>query len=139
MRSGPRIAMASCLLAALAACAAAAAPAVARGAALRDVEGYAIASCLAAQDSPYLKDQGDGWASVIVQRGKGDLRVFAAVAAAVKAELAKGDMAIIRTEAGPAADKPLPVLYCGEIIDKAGVRAAINEAAAKLRAAYRRQ
>jgi hypothetical protein len=36
---------------------------------LRDVEGYVIASCLAQQSEPYLKDQGDGWASVVIQRG----------------------------------------------------------------------
>src|SRR6185436_9376363 len=66
-----------------------------------DVEGYAIASCLAAQDQPYLKDQGDGWASAIIQRSKGAPDAFVAVGTAVKAELAKGDMAVIRSETGP--------------------------------------
>jgi hypothetical protein len=47
-----------------------------RPAVVRDVEGYAIASCLVNQFEPYLKDQGDAWASVIVQRMKGDLEVF---------------------------------------------------------------
>ena len=28
----------------------------------RDVEGYAVASCLTNQAEPYLKDQGDAWA-----------------------------------------------------------------------------
>src|SRR3989442_2321369 len=37
----------------------------------RDVESYAIASCLTQQAEPYLKDQGDAWASVIVQRMHG--------------------------------------------------------------------
>src|SRR2546427_6325373 len=41
----------------------------------RDVESYAIASCLTQQAEPYLKDQGDAWASVIVQRMHGDIEV----------------------------------------------------------------
>jgi hypothetical protein len=103
----------------------------------RDVEGYAIASCLAAQDQPYLKDQGDGWASVIIQRGKGGLDIITAVAVAVKAELAKGDMAVVRSETGPTKEKPLPVLYCGEIIDVPSVKVAINRAVKKLAPSYR--
>jgi len=84
-----------CLLIAAACCIAMSSPdAYARSAVQRDVEGYAIASCLAGQDQPYLKDQGDGWASVIVQRGKGGLEALTAVAAAVKAELAKSNMAL---------------------------------------------
>jgi len=101
----------------------------------RDVEGYAIASCLSAQDQPYLKDQGDGWASVIIQRGKGGLDIITAVAVAVKAELAKGNMAVVRTETGPT--KELPVLYCGEIIDVPSVKVAINRAVKKLASSYR--
>ena len=113
--------------------------AYARSPVQRDVEGYAIASCLAAQDQPYLKDQGDGWASVIIQRGKGELDALTAVAAAVKAELAKGGMAIVHNEDGPIKDKPLPVLYCSEIIDAPSVHAAINTAVKKLAPSYRRQ
>ena len=107
-----------------------------RPAVVRDVEGYAIASCLAGQSEPYLKDQGDAWASVIVQRMKGDLEVFTGVAEQVKLETAKGEMAVVRNEAGPGPDKALPVLYCGEIIDKPAVRAAIQKAAAALNPAY---
>ena len=129
-----------CLLVAAACCAAiSTSDAYARSAVQRDVEGYAIASCLAAQDQPYLKDQGDGWASVIIQRGKGELDALTAVAAAVKAELAKGGMAIVHNEDGPIKDKPLPVLYCSEIIDAPSVHAAINTAVKKLAPSYRRQ
>ncbi len=138
MRSSPQI-LVGALMAAVAVCTGAkAGAAIGRSAVQRDVEGYAIASCLVGQKSPYLKDQGDGWASVIVQRGKGDLEVFRTVESAVKAELAKGDMAVIRNEVGPEPDKSLPVLYCGEIIDKPAVRAAIRKAIAKLARAYRR-
>ncbi|WP_349263243.1 hypothetical protein [Steroidobacter sp.] len=103
---------------------------------VRDVEGYAIASCLVNQSEPYLKDQGDAWASVIVQRMKGDLEVFANIAERVKLETAKGDMAVVRTEAEPGTDKALPVLYCSEIIDKPPVRAAIEKAVAALNSSY---
>lgn len=104
----------------------------------RDTESYAIASCLTYQSDPYLKDQGDAWASVIVQRARGDIEVFASVAAAVKVEVAKGDMAVVRNESEPGKDKAVPVMYCSEIIDKPGVRAAVQKAVATLAPAYAR-
>ena len=107
-----------------------------RPAVVRDVEGYAIASCLINQSQPYLEDQGDAWASVIVQRMKGDLEVFAGVAEQVKLETAKGEMAVVRNEAEPGTDKALPVLYCSEIIDEPAVRAAIRKAVAALNPSY---
>jgi hypothetical protein len=103
---------------------------------LRDVEGYAIASCLASQSDPYLKDQGDAWASVIIQRMKGDVEVLDDVLDRVKHENAKGEMAVIRDETGPGKDKALPMLYCVEIIDESSVRAAIQKAVAVLNSAY---
>ena len=104
---------------------------------LRDVEGYAIASCLTNQTQPYLKDQGDAWASVIVQRMKGSFDVLAGIAEHIKRENAKGEMAVIRDETGPGRDKTLPVLYCSEIIDRPSVRAAIQKAVAELNPSYR--
>lgn len=105
---------------------------------VRDVEGYAIASCLVNQSEPYLQDQGDAWASVIVQRMNGDIEVFASVAEQVKLEAAKGGMAVIRTEGAGGSDKALPVLYCSEIIDKPVVRAAVQKAVADLIPSYAR-
>lgn len=99
--------------------------------ALRDIEGYAIASCFTNQSQPYLKDQGDAWAAVIVQRMNGNLEALAAIAEEVKRENAKGNMAVIRNEGGSEKDKSLPVLYCGEIIDRPAVRAAIQKAVVK--------
>lgn len=109
---------------------------VPRPAVVRDVEGYAIASCLVSQAQPYLKDQGDAWASVIIQRMKGDLEVLTALAEQVKQESVQGEMAVIRDESAPGKDKELPVLYCGEIIDKPAVRAAIQNAVSALSTAY---
>jgi hypothetical protein len=132
--------MARCLLIAGTGCASMATfDACARSAVQRDVEGYAIASCLAVQDQPYLKDQGDGWASAIIQRAKGGLDALTAVAAAVKAEVARGQMAVIHSETGPMMDKTLPVLYCAEIIDAPSIQAAINKAIKKLASSYRSQ
>lgn len=102
----------------------------------RDVEGYAIASCLTNQAEPYLKDQGDAWASVIVQRMKGDLEPLADLAEAVKRESQTGTMAVIRDASQPTSGKPLPVLYCGEIIDMQAVRVAIQKAIRELAPAY---
>ena len=118
-----------------------------RGALQRDVEGYVIAACLSDQEQPYLKEQGEGWALVIVERGKADLDTLAGLAKAVKEELAKGHVPIIRNgdrpvihndhESGP--DMAAPVLYCGEIIDAPEVRKAIIKAMKKLFPAYHRR
>jgi hypothetical protein len=110
-----------------------------RPAVLRDVEGYAIAACLVQQAQPYLKDQGYVWAGAIVQRGKAPIEALTPVEDAVKRELDKGDMAIVHADANPPEDKAAPVLYCGEIIDKPAVRAAIQKTVAKLARRYRRQ
>jgi hypothetical protein len=103
---------------------------------LRDVEGYAIASCLLNQTDPYLKDQGDAWASVIVQRMKGNFDDLAGIREEVKREIAKGRMAIIRNETGPEKDKAVPLLYCNEIIDRPKIRTAIQSAVAVLKPSY---
>lgn len=105
----------------------------------RDVESYAIASCLTQQAEPYLKDQGDAWASVVVQRMHGDIEVLAGIAEQVQRENTKGangDMAVMRDETRPGQGKPLPVLHCGEVIDRPAVRAAIQKAIAALRPSY---
>lgn len=95
---------------------------------LRDAESYAIASCFANQSHAYLKDQGDAWASVIVQRSQIRPDALADIALQVKAELRKGNMAMMRDETRPQQDKSLPLLYCGEIIDLPAIRKAIQRA-----------
>lgn len=106
---------------------------------LRDVEGYAIASCLTQQSQPYLKDQGDAWASVIVEREKGSLDSMIGVAKQVKREIAKGNSAVIRVEVGPEEDRRLPALYCGEIVDVSAVRTAVQKAVTELDPSYRKE
>jgi hypothetical protein len=108
-----------------------------RPAVLRDVEGYAVASCLIHQAEPYLKDQGYAWGSAIIQRGKAPIEVLTPIEDAVKLEIAKGDMAIIHVDTNPPGDKAAPVLYCGEIIDTPSVRATIQKTVTKLKPFYR--
>jgi len=108
-----------------------------RGSVQRDVEGYATASCFARQKEPLLKNQGEAWVDVIVQRSQGDIEDFKAVADAVEAQLAKEPMPMARQESDPMRSKALPVLQCAEIIDEPAVRSAINKAIKKLAPAYR--
>lgn len=118
--------------------AAVAAAVPARTALDRDVQGYAVATCMAAQSEPFLRDQGDAWAAAIVQRGHGSIAQLAPLRAAVLAELAKRNIPIGREEAAPMAGKPLVVMYCAEIIDTPSVRTAIARARSALSRAYAR-
>ncbi len=89
------------------------------------------------QPQSYLKDQGDAWASVIIQRMKRQSRYLSCyLTEQVKRENAKGEMAVIRNETGLGKDKILPLLYCYEIIDRPAVRAAIQKAGAALNPSY---
>ena len=104
----------------------------------RDVEGYAVASCLIKQKEPLLKDQGALWADGIVQRSHGDIEDFRSVADAVDADVAQKPLPQARRESDPMHAAPVPVPFCAEIIDDAPVRAAIDKAIKKLAPAYRR-
>lgn len=105
-------------------------------AAKRDVEAYAIASCLNYQRQPFLKDQGDGWASAVIQRFKGELDDLAAVAAVVKAEVSKGNMIVIPDETVPEREMALPVAYCFDILNTPSVHAAVEKSINKLESFY---
>jgi hypothetical protein len=111
----------------------------ARPAVQRDVEGYAIAACLTKQPEPYLREQGEAWGSVIVERSEGDIEPFTELAKAVDKEVAKGDMAMVHRDDGPARIVKAPVLYCAEIIDQPAVAAAVDKAIKKLGPSYRRK
>lgn len=107
-----------------------------RSAVQRDIESYAIASCLAQQTNAYVKDQGDAWASVIVQRMKGDLDALTEISEQVKRESASGEMPVVRDESNPMRAKTLPVMHCAELIDRPAVRTAIQKAVVALRPGY---
>lgn len=107
-----------------------------RNAATRDVEEYAIASCLFYQQQLFLKDQGDSWASAIIQRSKGELDYFTALADAVKMEVSKGNMVVIRAENEPGHEKALPIAYCFELLNTPSVHSAVERATKKLASSY---
>ncbi|MBN7808144.1 hypothetical protein JZX86_22625 [Agrobacterium rosae] len=100
----------------------------------QDVEGYAVATCLTAQNSDYLKDQGDGWASIIVQRGYGDAEDWQPLIDAVNSALKDGSVAVITGDG--TSSKQMPVFYCAEIIDQPKVRSAVDATMEKMKSAY---
>ena len=103
---------------------------------LGDVSDYALASCYAFQDEPYLKDQGDAWASVIIQRMKGDPSRLLSLVEVIKQQIDKKSMAVMRSELEPEQDKRLPVLYCNDIVHSTEVEAEIIDSSRKLESAY---
>ena len=101
---------------------------------LHYVNGYAVASCFAQLNDPFLKDQGDRWAGAIVQySGRYDFDILLPVAQAVKKEVAKQEMIIVTDDNHPKLGKELPLFYCYDIVLKPAVRAAINTAYEKIK------
>jgi hypothetical protein len=107
-----------------------------RTAVQRDVEDYAVATCLTKQNETFLKEQGDLWADAIVQRSAGPIEDFTSVADAVAADVATKPMAMAHQESDPMHAKPVPIPYCAEIVDDKPVRAAIDKAIKKLAPEY---
>lgn len=95
---------------------------------LHDAEGYAIASCLAKQQEPFLQQQGGGWASVVIERGNVDLERLMLIDDRVREVVAKGGMPVVHDESSATGDATLPVLYCVGIVENSSVRAAIDQA-----------
>ncbi len=102
----------------------------------RDLADYATATCFAAQQNAYLKDQGERWAGAVMQRAHGPVEQWTAVADAVAAELKARGIAAGQGEGPQSATIPLPVMTCGQIAATATVRAAIERAASALAADY---
>lgn len=125
---------------ALIACAAAApASAAPRSALTRDVEGYAVSSCLAAQSDATLRTQGEGWGSMIIMgRAHGDPEKWRPLHDAVRAALNPADVPRLKPERAIDPSPQLPLAYCAEIIDTPRVRAAIDAATKRLAVDYRR-
>jgi hypothetical protein len=92
-------------------------------------QSYAVAVCLAQQDSADLKDQGNGWAANIAQRDAFDPERYAQLGLVIKAQVARGDMVSIATESPPMKRRMLPVQYCSELIHLPAIVAAIDRAA----------
>lgn len=95
---------------------------------LKDIESYAIASCLCNQADPYLKQQGDAWASAIIQRTNITLETLTSISAQIDNYAGGGQTALVRSEAPGEKDKSLPLMFCYEIVEKSEIRAAIQGA-----------
>ena len=105
----------------------------------RDLTRYAMAACLAAQDQPYLKDQGQRWASGLIELGHGPVEAWLPVAQAVTAELARTGVGMSKPDGPLHPSVPTPLMTCGHIADAPLERAAIDTAARALAADYAAQ
>ncbi|MFJ7440140.1 hypothetical protein ACIQW5_21025 [Methylorubrum thiocyanatum] len=103
-----------------------------------DVEGYAMAACLTRQDVPFLREQGYLWGDVVLQRGHGPVEDWTTLAEAVGAAAARRAMPMARGD-GAVHDplKPMPLLFCHELVRSPAVRAAKARAMRRLAPAYR--
>lgn len=107
--------------------------AVARSELDRDLDGYAIASCMIASHSPVLIEQGHGWAGAIVQRSHGPIKIFQQIASAVNQEIRVSGFALGHRD-GPVQSSRLNLFMvtCGEIVDNRRVAIAIARARVSL-------
>ena len=102
------------------------------------VEGYAIATCLVEQSEPYLKDQGDAGRRSSFNGPTARSSCFARCRRRSNQRSRRESRQPFVRKVIRSISKPVPVLYCAEIIDEAPVRAAIDGAIKKLTPAYRR-
>lgn len=102
----------------------------------RDTIDYAMASCVASQPQPFLKDQGERWANAVIQRGHGAIEHWSRIADAVEIELKRSGIAQGQGDGSQAETVPLPVMTCGEITDRPRVQAAIAIARRTLSSDY---
>lgn len=100
----------------------------ASGATRRDAEDYAIATCLTAQSSPYLRDQGFGLGAIVVERAGGAVDRWAGLVKAVKAELAGRPMLTIHGDGPVGVEKAMPVAQCLQLLRAPRVMRAIDTA-----------
>jgi len=114
------------------------AQAKARSALDRDLDDYAISTCLLETDNTALKEQGGRWAGAIVQRSHGPIEAFSLIADAVRAEIKEKGFAQGHDD-GPIASGAIamPMLTCGEMTDQPKVAHAMSKAKAALRRHYR--
>ena len=113
--------------------------AVARSALDRDLEGYAIASCMIASRDTVLMEQGQGWAGAIVQRSHGPIEIFSGVSKVVNEKIRVSGFAVGHQD-GPVQSNgtKLFMLTCGEIIDQPSIVRAVARARLKLARYYKK-
>ncbi len=113
----------------------------------RDVEGYASSACLtnisaadfSAQDVAFLKQQGEFWGSIIVERSKGDIEHLIGLIPVIQSAMSEMPMTMVKRD-GPEdqAAQPASIFYCSEIIDNPKVRISIEKTIKKLTPFYKK-
>jgi hypothetical protein len=115
----------------------------------RDVEGYAVSSCLmtlkqkegviSAKDAEFLNQQGQYGVDIVIQRGEGDVETLFMVGPLVQAAMETKPISMVQGD-GPFDERShhAAIFYCVEIIDAPKVRASIDKAIAKLKPAYKK-
>lgn len=96
---------------------------------LQEIRGYAMASCLAYQPGPALRQQGYGWASAVVQGMDGGIDGLSSVAETVRRASADAPPPTIRDETAPGQEMQLTILHCYQVAHSPAVEAAVRDAA----------
>jgi hypothetical protein len=73
-----------------------------------------------------LRQLGDAWGGIILNRSRLSLDRLSPLRAAVKTEITRRPMLLVHGDT-PLGQTEAPVAYCAEIIDAPAVRAAINK------------
>lgn len=108
------------------------------------VNGFAMAHCLRSlgnkglpeTDARVLREQGDRWGQVLVERSHGDIfAAFDILLPAIDAAVAATPMALVKVE-DTGGSATAPVYYCVDLLRQPAVARAIAEARAGLAADY---
>lgn len=107
------------------------------------VAGFAMAYCLRTlgnkglpeRDVQVLREQGERWNQVVVERSRGDITLFFAMMPVIDAAMSATPMAQVKDEAN-AGSLPAPVFYCAEILRQPAVSQIMTDARAALATAY---
>ena len=111
------------------------------------INGFAMAHCLRSvgtkglpeTDARVLREQGDRWGQVLVEKSRGDIfAAFDILLPALDAALAATPMALVKVEE-TAGSVTAPVFYCAELLRQPDVARAMDDAAAALAPAYREE
>jgi hypothetical protein len=120
-------------------------PGAASSAALLDehVHGFAMAYCLRKvadrglpeAEAKVLREQGNRWGQVLVERSRGDYTLFFVIMPALDAALAETPMAMVKA-GDTAGSETAPLFHCDQLLRQPAVMRAMARARASLAPAY---
>ncbi|MFP8967374.1 hypothetical protein ACKC9G_12400 [Pokkaliibacter sp. CJK22405] len=96
---------------------------------LQDMTEYAMASCLYHQKSEYLQEEGNAWASIIINRMHGAIDVLTEINQAVLKASEQQKPFVVSSETSPTHDRVVYIPYCYEMASTPVVKSAIDQAA----------